>query len=215
MSTSPRLAATTPPGPAAQPFLYAEAQKALDPAAEAAASAASLEDRLRRQETLREAGRKEGEASARTNFDQQLTSIRESMSVTLRDFAQERKAYYQRVEADVVALAMSIARKILHREAQVDPLLLAGLVRLTLEQMAGGKVVVRVCPQQLAEYRGFFSRHMDAEAVPEVEEDADLEPDHCRLQTTMGTTELGVELQLKEIERGLMDLLAQRPQVNG
>ncbi len=28
----------------------------------------------------------------------------------------------------------------------------------------------------------------------------------------MGTTEVGVEMQLKEIEQGLMDLLAARPQ---
>jgi flagellar assembly protein FliH len=215
MSTSPRLAAPTPPGSPAQPFLYAEAEKALDPAAEAVASAALHEDGTRRLQAAREAGRQEGEASARTDFERQLVSIRESMKVTLADFGRERKAYFQQVEAEVVALALSIARKVLHREAQVDPLLLAGLVRVALEQMAGGQVVVRVCPQQLAEYRGFFSRHMAAEAVPQVEEDAELEPDHCRLQTSMGTTELGVESQLKEIERGLLDLLAQRPEVGG
>jgi hypothetical protein len=32
------------------------------------------------------------------------------------------------------------------------------------------------------------------------------------LQTGLGTTELGLEVQLKEIEKGLMDLMARRPE---
>ena len=34
--------------------------------------------------------------------------------------------YFRRVEGDVVSLALAIARKMLHREVQIDPLLLAG-----------------------------------------------------------------------------------------
>ena len=44
-------------------------------------------------------------------------------------------------------LALAIARKILHREAQVDPLLLAGMVRVALEKIESHtKVSVRVHP---------------------------------------------------------------------
>ena len=46
-------------------------------------------------------------------------------------------------------LALSIARKILHREAQLDPLLLAGIVRVALEKIDGAtEVVLRVHPQK-------------------------------------------------------------------
>ena len=38
--------------------------------------------------------------------------------------------------------------------------------------------------------------------------------EQCELRTSMGTAELGLEVQLKEIEQGLMDLLAARPQEN-
>ena len=34
---------------------------------------------------------------------------------------------------------------------------------------------------------------------------------NCILETELGSTELGLESQLKEIETGLFDLLAQRP----
>ena len=44
-------------------------------------------------------------------------------------------------------LALAIAAKILHREAQVDPMLVAALVRMTIEKMReGSSVTVRVGP---------------------------------------------------------------------
>jgi flagellar biosynthesis/type III secretory pathway protein FliH len=44
-----------------------------------------------------------------------------------------------------------------------------------------------------------------------VVEDPAMQADRCVLQTALGTTEVGVEVQLKEIEQGLFDLLAKRP----
>ena len=64
-----------------------------------------------------------------------------------------------------------------------------------------------------ADCRAFFARGLEPHAVPEIKEDPAVEPEQCVLQTELGTTELGIEVQLKEIEQGLMDLLAQRPQV--
>jgi flagellar assembly protein FliH len=165
-----------------------------------------------RDAAAREAGRQEGEALERTAGEQRLGQIRESVSVALVDFAGERAQYFQQVESEVVQLALSIARRILHREAQIDPLLLAGMVRVTLEKMESAThVVVRVHPQQVSECRGYFAQHMESRTVPEVVEDAAVERDHCVLQTALGTTELGVGSQLKEIEQGLLDLLARRP----
>jgi flagellar assembly protein FliH len=134
------------------------------------------------------------------------------VSAALAGFARDRAQYYQQVETEVVQLALAIARKILHREAQVDPLLLAGMVRITLEKIESAtKVVVRVHPQQVSECRSYFAQHMESRNVPEVVEDAAVKTDLCVLQTALGTTELGVEIQLKEIEQGLFDLLAKRP----
>ena len=41
--------------------------------------------------------------------------------------------------------------------------------------------------------------------------DATLGPGHCILETELGSTDLTLESQLKEIEQGFFDLLAQRP----
>jgi flagellar assembly protein FliH len=42
----------------------------------------------------------------------------------------QREQYFVRAEAEIVQLALAIAAKILHREAQVDPMLVATLVRM-------------------------------------------------------------------------------------
>ena len=49
----------------------------------------------------------------------------------------ERERYFSEVEGEVVRLALGIAERVLHREARMDPLLLAASVRLALEKLAG------------------------------------------------------------------------------
>jgi flagellar biosynthesis/type III secretory pathway protein FliH len=46
--------------------------------------------------------------------------------------------------------------------------------------------------------------------VPAVVEDGSLRPDQLVLKTDHGSTELGIDAQLKEIERGFSDLVQQK-----
>lgn len=134
------------------------------------------------------------------------------MAAALAQFTHDRATYFQKVEAEVVQLALSIARKILHRESQLDPLLLAGIVRVALEKIDGATgVVLRVHPQNAAGWRQYLTTHLEPSDLPEIAEDPAQELDRCVLQTSMGTAVVGMEVQLKEIEQGLMDLLAARP----
>jgi flagellar assembly protein FliH len=166
-----------------------------------------------REAQARELGRQQGEIDSHTKFDEQLGRERAAIATALSEFARERAAYYLKIEAEAVQLALSIARKILHREAQVDPLLLKGIVRVALEHVEGATgVVLAVHPQQSGDWRQYLASHMDAKDVPEIVEDPALAAERCELRTSMGSAQLGVEVQLKEIEQGMMDLLAARPQ---
>jgi flagellar assembly protein FliH len=218
MSTSYSPAPEAKPKPEIHPFLYAEVAANAGVGSRAGPSEpgegilGSNEMQAQREAAARGAGRQEGEAQARAAGEEHLAQIRESVRAALADFARARAQYYQQVETEVVQLALAIARKILHREAQVDTLLLAGMVRITLEKIESAtKVVVRVHPQQVSECRSYFAQHMESRNVPDVVEDPTVMIDQCVLQTALGTTELGVEIQLKEIEQGLFDLLAKRP----
>ena len=158
-------------------------------------------------------GRQEGEAAARSELEKKLVAERATLSGALQDFAKEREAYFRRVEAEVVGLSLAVARKILHREAQVDPLLLAGVVRVSMDKVAvGTHTRLRVPPDQVPAWQEFFAQQPGLPSVPELMGDASLGPGHCLLETELGSTDLTLEAQLKEIEQGFFDLLAQRPQ---
>jgi len=216
MSTSCSPAANPEQQSQTRPFPYAElASCAVAPGAgvpPAPDSAAAPDLAALGESGALEMGKRQGEAQARALFDRQLVALRDDVTSALAEFSRQRDAYFQQVEGEVVRLALNVARKILRREAQVDPLLLAGMVRVVLEKIESGtKVVARVHPHQVSECRAYFAEHMEPRQVPEVVEDAALAMDHCILQTELGTTELGPEVELREIEQGLFDLLERRP----
>jgi flagellar assembly protein FliH len=206
MSSS--AARTAPAQP--KPFPYEQAD-ASAPLGTDDAAPTSEEQYRRDQEQSLGRGRLEGQQQARAEFATALEQQKTRIETALREFSAERESYYRRVEAEVVQLALAVARKILHREAQLDPQMLAGIVRITLEKLdAGTSVHLYVHPSEAADWRHYFACRTDAPA-PEVHEDPALLAGACRIETSLGTTEAGLEVQLKEIETGLLDLLAERP----
>ena len=107
----------------------------------------------------------------------------------------------------------AIARKILYRESQIDPLLLTGLVHVALEKLdAGTRVRLKVHPADTHFWNEFFARSASP-LVPELSGDPALRHGECTLETEVGSTQISMETQLKEIEQGFFDLLEQRPKV--
>jgi flagellar assembly protein FliH len=165
-----------------------------------------------REARARQEGKEQAEAELRAEYEKKLAAERAALAQAIRQFAHEQETYFAHVESEVVRLALAIARKILHREAQVDPLLLAGVVRIGLDKVeAGTRVRLRVHPDQIATWQQFFAQQPDVQPVPELMGDATLGAGHCLLETELGSSDLTLETQLKEIEQGFFDLLAQRP----
>jgi flagellar assembly protein FliH len=127
-------------------------------------------------------------------------------------FEQRQTEYYAQVEPELVHLILAVAGKILHREAQVDRLLVAALAKVAVENLQQrSHVILRVVPDACGEWREYFSAHLSGTKV-EVIEDSELQAGSCVLETELGMAEVGIEGQLKEIERGFFDLLAKRPE---
>jgi flagellar assembly protein FliH len=124
----------------------------------------------------------------------------------LEGFAAEREQYFHLVERETVRLALAIASRVLRRETQMDALLLTGVVRVALGQLAESTTVrLRIPIEDEALWKEAF-RHMPGLRVsPTVVGDRRLEPGDCRMETDLGTVDLGLAAQLKEIERGFFD----------
>lgn len=165
-------------------------------------------------EAARIKGLSEGQAQAAAAAAQAISQERSAIAVTVREFAQQRSDYFRRVESELVRLALAIARKVLHREAQMDPLLLAGVVRVALDQMqAGTHLTLRTSPDEVEAWRQFCERQPEDKQGVEVVADSSLETHHCVLQAEAGSTEISLEGQLQEIESGFFDLLRDQPGV--
>ncbi|HKM47133.1 MAG TPA: FliH/SctL family protein [Terriglobales bacterium] len=195
------------------PFAYADAGLPGGAPGSAYDSSLGTEEQSRRQQAeVFEQGRQNAQQQLRSEFDAALIQHRTEIGRALHEFALERQNYYRRVEGEVVDLALAIARKILHRETQIDPHALAGIVRVTLEKLdIGTKVSLHVHPQEAADWRHYFACQVEGVPAPDVHEDPAIAPGECRIETSLGSTEVGLESQLKEIETGLLDLLAERP----
>ncbi|MGA3089061.1 MAG: FliH/SctL family protein [Terriglobales bacterium] len=197
----------------AAPFSYPDAGLAGGVAGSESGAGQSAEERTRRQQAEAfEQGRQTGQGQLRAELETALAKNREQVGRALQEFVRERRDYYRRIEGEVVALALAIARKILHREVQIDPHALAGIVRVTLEKLDTGTTVnLQVHPREATEWRHYFACQAGDGPAPEVHEDPGMAPGECRIETSLGSTEVGLEAQLREIETGLLDLLAERP----
>jgi flagellar assembly protein FliH len=135
------------------------------------------------------------------------------ISHALESFQEERRDYFGHVESEVVHLALAIAAKILHREAQVDPMLVAALVRVAVDKLHdGSRVSVRVPSSEADRWREYLANPLNGSSV-EIIADPHLDAEDCILETDLGSASFSIDAQLKEVEQGFFDLLAQRPTI--
>jgi flagellar biosynthesis/type III secretory pathway protein FliH len=153
------------------------------------------------------------EARLRSEYEARSTVEAEKIRHAIDQFRDERRDYFSQVESDVVRLALSIAAKILHRESQIDPMLVAALVRIAVEKLHdGSRVSLRIPPLDMEKWRAFFAHPLNGATV-EIVADAHLGTGDCVLETELGSVHFSIEAQLKEVEQGFFDLLARRPAV--
>lgn len=152
-----------------------------------------------------------GRAEALAESQQKIADARLPIAENLAGFGREREHYFRTMETEVVDLALSIARKILHREAQVDRVVLGGVVRVALEKISGA-TSIRLCvhPSNVQAWKQYFAEQPQMTTVPEIVEDPSLRPDQLVLRTSHGSTSIGVDSQFSEIEKGFTDLMNQR-----
>ena len=124
----------------------------------------------------------------------------------VEEFARGRDWFLNAVEHEVVKLALAVAARILRREAQMDPLLLTGAVRVALGQLAAtSEVQLRVPPAQVEMWTEAIALVPHLTMKPVVAAGEGMRVGDCMVESKVGTVDLGVRSQLGEIERGFFD----------
>jgi flagellar assembly protein FliH len=171
------------------------------------------EETKRSFEAGRERGKLEGrqaeveaQAPAKAAADQER--IRQAAKL-MESFTEQLDRYMRTVEREVVELALAIAARILRREAQMDPLLLTGAVRVALGQVTGAtEVRLKVPAAELELWTESIALLPNLAVKPTVLAGEGMRVGDCELETEMGSVELGIRPQLSEIERGFFDRVA-------
>ena len=158
----------------------------------------------------RREGIEEGRRAERSEQACEAEQIEEQRNRQVRlfceQFAQERENILQSIEPEVVKLALRIAERIVLREVEIDPLILTGVVRSALGQLAD-KSKVRVCvPAADADLWGETLAHLpNLRSEPEVIADTQLRPGECRIECEYGVADLCIATQLKGIARSFLE----------
>jgi flagellar biosynthesis/type III secretory pathway protein FliH len=168
------------------------------------------EESKRSFEAGRERGRQEGcqaerEVQAAAHSAWEEKRARQGAEL-IAAFAGERDRYLRAVEHEVVKLALAVAARILRREAQMDPLLLTGAVRVALGQLAAStQVRLRVPPADLSLWTDALALLPNLSVKPQVVAGEGMRLGECLVETELGSVDIGIRSQLGEIERGFFD----------
>jgi flagellar assembly protein FliH len=152
-------------------------------------------------------GFQDGQNAVQQELGGQVDAMAARLARTIEEVSGLRQRYRHEAEGDVIALAMAIARRILHRELTVAPEALLGLLKAALEKIEVREVHrVRVRPEDAP----LVQQHLDKMGLPQRVElivDPGLERGAIILDSSRGALDVSVETQLAEIERGFADLV--------
>src|SRR5580704_15228296 len=148
-------------------------------------------------------GVREGEAAATQKMAEQVKVKVELLGCSIEQLALHRAKIQREAEPELVRLALAIARRIMRRELTVDPDSLLGLLKAGLEKIESAEAHrVRVNP----EHASTVAALLEGSARPiEVTAEPGLPVGAVIFETSRGSIDVGMETQLKEIERGFAD----------
>ena len=161
----------------------------------------------RRLHEARQTGFQEGLHSAKAAAAAEIKSLTERVAKAVAELAEIRPRLRRQAEADLLKLALAIARRIIHRELAVDPAAIQGLIQAALEKLQSQEIYrVRIHPSQEPMLRAALAHSLQAGKV-ELHADPKLDRGAAIFETPRGNLDASVETQLREIEQGLADRL--------
>jgi flagellar assembly protein FliH len=160
-------------------------------------------------------GIEEGRSAAKEELQKRLMEAEtkgiEQAAHLAVQVATEQEAFIHSSEQAVVGLALSIAARILRREAEIDPLFLTGAVRVALGQLSETVAVrLRVPAAEFELWSQTFPHLPGLRSLPVLVSDELMHAGEVLIETDVGSADLGVRSQLTEIARLFEELAPAR-----
>jgi flagellar assembly protein FliH len=195
---------------AAKPFNWIVSHSTLDSSERVGTAELDTAAVDQRVQSAFEQGRREGHAAAQQAAAARVEAAVNSLAAAVEQLSGMRARLRGEAEEDIVKLGIAIARRVLNREIHVDGEAMLGIVKAALQRLDARELHrVRLHPQ----HADAVTQALAAMSLPrrvEVLADGTLELGAAVFETVRGSLDASVETQLKEIERGFVDLVHTR-----
>ncbi len=157
-----------------------------------------------------ENGFRQGEKAGMEIADKKVTALMRSYAEAILALGKQRAALYAQVERQVVKLALETAKKIVHREIQVDKEIIQTLVKVALSHVAEkSAVTVHLHPidyNYILDHRAELTGDSEGGGREIVLlADKSLHRGGCLVETECGNIDARIEEEFRELERGFFE----------
>ncbi len=148
-----------------------------------------------------------GERSGMEMAERRIEAALKRFSKSLKEVVCLRNEIVAHTETDLVELALEIARKLVHREIQIDAEIIVTLVRVALEKLTvKSEVTVWVSPKDqevLQNCIGELAADGDDWKVL-LKVNQDLKRGDCLVESQYGSADARISAQFQEVEKDLL-----------
>jgi flagellar assembly protein FliH len=125
------------------------------------------------------------------------------LEAALVDVARFREELERRLRPQLIELSLAISRRVLHRMAERDPAVVADMAGAALDRLNNATDVrVRVNPR---DFEALHTGAAPARAMVGWVADPRVEPGGCQVESSFGEIDAGIDAQLAEISRALLE----------
>ncbi len=146
-----------------------------------------------------------GERSGAEAGAQRADALVRRLSATLDELANLRRTIASQAEHDLVRLALAVARRVVHREIQLDAQLVAALAHVALDRLDAGRgpALLKMHPEDIARLRDTTTAEWAQSAIRLIP-DASVARGGCVVETAHGRVDATVDTQIAEIAHALL-----------
>jgi flagellar assembly protein FliH len=146
-----------------------------------------------------------GQQSGLQMAEKKIEVIVKRFSRSLENLAALREKIIKETERDLVELSIEIAKKLVHREIQIDEKIIATLVRVALDRLSvKSAITVHVNSQDYEVLQTELKEILGADGYVELKIDENLKRGDCLVESDYGSIDARISEQFKEIEEGLL-----------
>lgn len=148
-------------------------------------------------------GYQQGERAGLEAGGMRADAMLRRLAQTLDQLGDLRRTMIRETEAQMVELALAIARRIVRREVALDQHLTLAMARLALERLGERtSATVRLHPDDLAATAAGRSEWSGSHVT--VVSDASVSRGGCRIESDFGSVDASIDAQFREVARALL-----------